>query len=241
MTSTTTASIRAAVEHAVRAGRLEPHQLAALTAHDARLTSEQQQAFTVDWRSQESPAGPPAPRPSNPLAGFPWFSQLNPSDGPEGSRQCQTSSIAMCLRYLEVDGIQDDTDYLRIVTRHGDTTSQSAHQAALKELGVRARFTKNCSASDVQAEIRAGRPVCLGIIHHGPVGAPTGGGHWIAAYGFNASGWIVNDPYGELDLVNGRWLQVGGSAGRDLRYSYRNLGPRWEAEGPATGWAWRFD
>ena len=247
MTNSTPASVHAAAEHCVRAGKIEPHQLAAFSALDRALTAEQRLAFTADWRAAGSPAAPPpappqppAPQPANPLAGFPWFSQLNPSDGPEGPRQCQTSSIAMALACLGTPGIRDDTDYLKVVRRHGDTTSQAAHQAALADLGVRARFTQNCSASEVQAEIRAGRPVCLGILHHGPVGAPSGGGHWIVAYGFDANGWIVNDPYGELDLVTGRWLRIGGTAGRGLRYSYRNLGPRWEAEGPRTGWAWRF-
>jgi hypothetical protein len=100
MSNPTTASIRAAVEHAVRAGKLESNQLAALSAHDARLTHEQRQAFTVDWRAKGSPAAPPnppAPRPTNPLTGFPYFSQTNATDGPEGWRQCQTSAIAMCL------------------------------------------------------------------------------------------------------------------------------------------------
>jgi hypothetical protein len=46
MSNPTTASIRAAVEHAVRAGMLEPHQLAALSARDARLTPEQRHAST---------------------------------------------------------------------------------------------------------------------------------------------------------------------------------------------------
>ena len=64
MTSPTTASIRAAVEHAVRAGKLEPHQLAAFSALDRGLTPEQRQAFTVDWRSQGSPAAPPAKPPA---------------------------------------------------------------------------------------------------------------------------------------------------------------------------------
>ena len=243
MTNSTPASVRAAAEHCVRAGKIEPHQLAAFSALDRDLTPEQRRVFTADWRATGSPeapvpANPPAARPTNPLTGFPWFPQLD--NGPEGWRQCQTSSIAMCLAFLGLGNIKDDTDYLRVVQRYGDTTSQAAHQAALKELGVKARFTQNCSASEVQAEIRAGLPVAMGILHQGPIGAPSGGGHWVVTYGFDSSSWIVNDPYGDLDLVAGRWLRIGGSAGRGLRYSYRNLGPRWEAEGPRTGWTWRF-
>jgi putative chitinase len=54
----TTASVRAAVEHAVRQGHLLPHQLAAFTALDQRLSAEQRQAFTDDWRAAGSPAAP---------------------------------------------------------------------------------------------------------------------------------------------------------------------------------------
>jgi hypothetical protein len=53
-------------------------------------------------------------------------------------------------------------------------------------------------------------------------------------------GWCVNDPYGELDLVNGRWIRIGGDAGKGLHYSCKNLNPRWQPEGAGTGWACLF-
>jgi len=241
MTTPTLASVRAAAEEVAKRGQLLPHQLAAFSALDAALTAEQRESFTADWRAKGSPAAAvpaPAARPTNPLTGFPYFSQND--NGPNGWRQCQTTSIAMCLAYLGVGNIRDDLDYLKVVQRYGDTTSQAAHQAALKELGVKARFVTSCSASQLQAEIRAGLPVCMGVLHHGPVSAPSGGGHWIACYGFDARNFIVNDPYGELDLVSGQWLRQGGGSGKGLRYSYRNLSPRWQVEGVGTGWAWLF-
>jgi len=245
MTNPTTASVRAAAEEVMKRGQALPHQLAAFSALDQALTPEQRRAFTVDWRATGSPAAPvpakpPAPRPTNPLTGFPYFSQINASDGADGWRQCQTSAIAMCLTYLGVGGIKDDTDYLKVVRRHGDTTSQAAHQAALAKLGVKARFVQKCSASQAQAEILAGLPLAMGYLHRGPVTAPAGGGHWLACCGFDAYAWNVMDPFGELDLINGGWLRSGGTSGRSLRYSYRNFNPRWEAEGAGTGWAWLF-
>ena len=243
MANPTTATIRNAAQEIAKAGEILPHQLAALSALDQALTPEQRLAFTADWRAKGSPAAPPqAARPTNPLTGFPYFSQISAdgSDGSNGWRQCQTSSIAMALAYLGVGNIKDDTDYLKIVNRYGDTTSQVSHQLALKALGVRARFVTNCSASQAQGEIKAGLPVCMGILHHGSVSNPSGGGHWIVAYGFDARNFVVNDPYGELDLANGTWIRTGGNSGKGLRYSYRNLTPRWEAEGPGSGWAWLF-
>jgi len=235
----TTASVRSAAQEIAKAGELLPHQLAAFSALDQALTPEQRQAFTADWRATGSPAAPPpAARPTNPLTGFPWFPQLD--NGPEGWRQCQTSSIAMCLAYLGVGNIKDDLDYLHVVQHYGDTTSQVSHQLALKALGVRARFVTNCSASQAQGEIKAGLPVAMGILHKGHVSRPAGGGHWITVYGFDARNFVVMDPYGELDLVNGTWVRTGGSSGKGLRYSYRNFNPRWQPEGAGSGWAWLF-
>jgi len=226
-----------------------PHQAAAIVEleEDLRVNGyaaamRRDRPWFRTWSQDGKQPDPVEPsraiRPSNPLGGFPFFSQND--NGPEGWRQCQSSSIAMCLAYLGVAGIRDDLDYLQVVQRYGDTTSQTAHQLALKALGVRARFVQHCSASQVQAEIRSGLPVAMGILHHGPVGAPSGGGHWIACHGFDAHGWIVNDPYGELDLIRGGWAQRGGSSGKGQRYSYRNLNPRWLVEGAASGWAWLF-
>lgn len=174
---------------------------------------------------------------TNPLP-VPFFPQQD--NGPNGWRQCQTSSIAMCLAYLKITGIRDDLDYLPIVQRHGDTTSQDSHRKALAELGVRARFRQNMTTGDLLAELKAGLPVAIGILHHGPVSKPTGGGHYITAIGFTDAAWIVHDPYGELNLVDGGWSSQSLNAGRSQRYSFRNLNPRWLPEGPASGWGWVF-
>ena len=216
-----------------------PHQLAAWNWLQEQ-TSDHIAQFAEMYRA--GPPKPPAPAVSNPLSGFPYFSQISAdgSDGSNGWRQCQTSSIAMCLAYLKVPGIKDDTDYLRVVKRYGDTTSQTAHQAALKALGVRGRFVQNCSASQLQAEIRSGLPAAIGILHHGTPQHPSGGGHWIAIKGFDAKAWIVNDPYGELDLATGTWARQGGSSGEGQHYSFANLNPRWTVEGGGSGWAWLF-
>lgn len=214
-----------------------PHQLAAWNELQESLSLEQLTRFAETFR-----AGPAdvRPRPTNPLTAVPFFSQLD--SGPDGFRQCQSSAVAMCLAYLRVPGIVDDTDYLAVVQRYGDTTQQQSHALALQALGVRARFRQNTTAAEAKAEIRAGLPVAMGILHRGPVSKPAGGGHWIVAYGFNEDkgAWTVHDPYGELDLVNGGWVHTGGLHGMGQSYSYKNLNPRWLLEGPSSGWSWTF-
>jgi len=176
----------------------------------------------------------PEPVTSNPLS-VPYFWQQD--NGPEGWRQCQTSSIAMCLSYLGVPGINDDVDYLPIVTKYGDTTLQSSHQQALKELGVKARFRTDMHKDDLLDEIDAGRPCAIGILHHGPVSAPSGGGHYITVRGYSDLHCLVHDPYGELDLNSGVWEATGPDDGKDESYSWKNLLPRWDIGG---GWGWVF-
>jgi GH24 family phage-related lysozyme (muramidase) len=58
------ATVRGACEHAARTGRLEPHQLAALTALDEGLTDPQRQRFSELWRAAPlpKPADDPAVR-----------------------------------------------------------------------------------------------------------------------------------------------------------------------------------
>lgn len=58
---TTTAKVRAAVEHAVRQGQLTPQQLAAFSWLDEQLTAKQANGFTELWRASGSPAAPAPP------------------------------------------------------------------------------------------------------------------------------------------------------------------------------------
>lgn len=170
------------------------------------------------------------------LRNFPYFYQTD--NGNEGWRQCQTSSIAMCLKYFDTPGINDDRDYLKIVNKYGDTTKRQPHFDALAELGVSAKFTTSADMQDVKDEIDKGRPVVAGILHHGTVSAPCGGGHFVVITGYGRDYWLVQDPYGELDLVNGEWLNTGPTAGRNQRYSFKNMNPRFFYGGGSNGWCW---
>jgi len=227
--------------------RDQPQQVAAVQALYSAIASLKGGQQILDeqapWARQFStpPAPTPKPRPKKNDAvalDLPFFDQTN--DGPDGWRHCQSSSVAMNLAYLGVPGIKDDLDYLKVVQRHGDTTEQAAHAAALAELKAPGRFMTSCSVERAKAELDKGFGLAFGIIHHGPVSAPTGGGHYIAIRGYDASGWLVHDPYGELDLVRGGWARQGQGAGRNQHYSFANTNPRWLLERSSSGWAWIF-
>ena len=156
-------------------------------------------------------------------------------------RMCFSSSCAMMADYVNPNAIQvseqEDDYYMRnYVFKHGDTTDSSAQIKALRELKVNATFRQNLFQSDIESQINKGIPVPVGILHHGHVSAPKGGGHWVCIIGYDkaAGQYIVHDPYGELDLINGGYY--GSTNGASMRYSYANFNKRWMPEGMGTGW-----
>lgn len=166
---------------------------------------------------------------ANPL-NVPWFDQLAMDDG-QGWRDCFSASSAMLAAYWGKEANEDDYNALR--QQYGDSTSAEAQLAALRHLGLQAEFRTDGSLDNLKAQIDAGRPVAVGWLHHGPPAAPSGGGHWTVVIGYDASGVIMNDPYGSCDLVNGGYPQ--NHNGARQHYSYANWEPRWRPQG-SGGW-----
>lgn len=171
------------------------------------------------------------------IVAMPYFSQVD--DGPDGWRLCQSASIAMCLAAVGFKNNGDDIWYVHQLKRHGDSTDQAAHARTLHDLGAPGRFRTNVTIEQAKAEIDAGRPVAVALLHHGSPAHPSGG-HWIVLKGYDDTGWVVDDPYGELGLSTGHWDKVGGKSGESKHYSYANMNPRWQVEGNGSGWAWVF-
>jgi len=159
-----------------------------------------------------------------------------------GDRMCFSSTCAMALKYLlpkSLTGSNADDDYLKTVLKYGDTTQSRAQVRALQDYGVMASFYTNGSLTKLQQELKAGFPVATGILHHGPVAAPSGGGHWMLLIGDEGANGVFHDPYGEMDNVNGGYARIG-SGGKEVRYSWKNWLKRWEVDGPRTGWYMTF-
>jgi hypothetical protein len=213
------------------------HHQAFWNALDDALTPEQKARIAPGgdlrgiWEAQAQEAAP-APAPAERCLVVPYDFQGDNAGG-RGYRECATSSCGMVAMFW--GKIADVNAYSRIRARFGDTTDIQAQVAALKSLGLNAQFVTNGDAALLEQEIDAGRPVPVGWLHKGPVGNPSGGGHWSVVIGYNPVCFIHHDPNGEALLVPGGFSY--GRTGARVPYSRQNWLKRWEADGPRTGWA----
>ena len=216
----------------------EPHQDKAWKLLQDSLSNEQLRMFEEVYRSGSADAI--GAKVSFPL-GVPYYYQRNSNTG-HGERMCQSSCIAMTLEYLFPDVIDGDDDvWLLEVFKHGDTVSQKAQLDALwaNEIdGV--KFSMNGCEDDLLNILDQGCPVPIGILHKGPLGSPTGGGHWITLIGYDDENFHVHDPFGELDLLDGRYYKTGPNDGSHQKYSRKNLMRRWLIASNSDGWYYDF-
>lgn len=169
---------------------------------------------------------PPAPKEIN--LNVPYYNQVD--NYRDAYRTCNSSSCAMCLEFLKpgtLKGSKGDDAYIQKVFSIGDTTDHSVQTAALASYGVKSDFYYNLGFEDIDKSLAAGKPVVIGILHRGPLSAPTGG-HMIVVRGKTAKGdYYINDPYGSLndnytgpvengkntvytkDVLMHRWLEYG--------------------------------
>ena len=147
----------------------------------------------------------------------------------------------MLLDFLQpglLSDVNGDLDYLLVVERFGDTTDPFAHVQALRSFGVNCEFLTTGTFALIEQQIAEGVPVPVGWLHKGDLRAegPYGGGHWSIVTGFDHDELVVCDPNGEIDLLTGQYLSHALDAGEQVRFSHEHFAPRWEVEGPGTGW-----
>ena len=188
------------------------------------------------WCTSPTPAKPPSPggggspsalgagiiRYPNPLVGIPLFQQRDSAQRSQRDRTCFSSSCAMLLEALKpgtLPGANGDDHYLAVVQRYGDTTDANAQLQALAHYGVTARLVQTADFELIEEQIARGIPVPCGTIHRGPVDRPTGTGRWLFVIGYTPSYLVVNDPWGEPNLLSGATLNPNG---KGLRFSRQN-------------------
>jgi len=186
----------------------------------------------MDREVGKPPAGPDVI--SEKILAVPYFYQLDNQSG-AGSRECFSSSCAMIASFY--GKVKSDDEYNNIRRNFGDTTDSMAQLKALRHLGLNAKFITNGNAAIIENEIRNGRPIAVGWLHHGTITKPSGGGHWSVIRGFTPTHFVHNDPYGEADMLKGGYVNNKTKAGDGIRYSRKNWIRRWEVDGPNTGWA----
>jgi GH24 family phage-related lysozyme (muramidase) len=219
------------------------HQQEAWLQLERSLTAEQRDAFAEAFRTPASPSkeSPKTDTPGVIQLPVPYLSQ-NDSATKQGKRMCFSSSCAMAAAFLKPDALrgpgQLDDQYLALVQRNGDTTDANAQVAALHSLGLQARFRTDGSIEDLIEQLKRGLPSPVGWLHKGPVSSPSGGGHWSLVIGWDPAKrqFLMHDPNGEADLMNGGYVNTSIGSGAAQRYSERNWGRRWMVEGAGTGW-----
>jgi hypothetical protein len=181
------------------------------------------------YRTDSQPSG---------ILNVPYYSQRD--NYRDASRTCFSSSCAMLCKFLKPNSIGGDNDYIREVFKRGDTTDASVQVQTLKYFGISSRFATNLTFSTLDAVLAQRIPVPIGILHHGPSTAPTGGGHWIIVIGkeidAKAPGgcwYVVNDPWGEINNATGTYPSTNGNR---VKYSRNLLKARWTVEGDGSGW-----
>ena len=187
----------------------------------------------------EAPTGASGRSYPNPLVGVPYFQQRDCAQRSQRDRTCFSSSCAMLLEALKpgtLPGANGDDAYLAVVQRYGDTTDAGAQLQALAHYGITARLVQDADFQLIEEQIARGIPVPCGYIHRGPVDRPTGSGHWLVVVGHTPTHLVVNDPWGEPDLLSGATLNA---CGMGLRFSRQNFGRRWMVE-PIGGGAYRY-
>ena len=100
------------------------------------------------------------------------------------------------------------TTFTERVNEYGDPTDPYAQLYALESFGLDAEFRQDLVLSDVKDQLHKGYPVPIGILHEGPSSGPIGEGHWVTVVGLDEDYLIVNDPNGELDVLNGGYLNT---------------------------------
>jgi hypothetical protein len=156
----------------------------------------------------------------------------------DANRTCNSSSCAMVLEYFKpgtLSGPKGDDAYIRKVFAVGDTTDHAVQTKVLASYGIKSQFSYNLSFANLDRELAAGRPVCIGILHRGSLSAPTGG-HICVVIGKRGEDYVINDPYGSLN--DGYTGPV--TNGKGVVYKRSDLVRRWCPKGN-DGWGRIFD
>jgi hypothetical protein len=162
------------------------------------------------------------------------YTGLGYSDQPE-IKNTLSCCVFSWLSYLAPSKTMYLSDYISLVAKNDQGFIRHANKISLRELGLSITFTSSADAEDIKKELKNGRPVITNIAYIGPSTLPSGFGYYVLITGYTNTAWLVQDPGGQLDLINGGWLDTGSQSGKDVLYCFEHFNPRLFYNGGATG------
>jgi len=136
------------------------------------------------------------------IENVPYLNQrANSADkyGRPGDTQCYSTTMAMWASQL-LDKSMSSEEYNKIRSKYGISTQKEPQRRALKDLGIDSDLRFGGSHSDLRKEVDAGYPVPVGFKY-------KGSGHWGMVVGYKNNGFVVHDPFGQLNK-GGTWKKT---------------------------------
>lgn len=153
-------------------------------------------------------------------------------NGAQNYKDSFSNCCAMLARFWR--RIEGANEYNARRESFGSGAVIKSQQDALGSFGLVSEFIDDATVELIKSEIDAARPVAVCWLCYGPFGQPAGGGHWTVVTGYDDNGFFVNDPFGQCDLENGGYSELGN--GSNIHYGFENWLPRWTLGG-GLGWA----
>tara|TARA_B100000902_G_scaffold95926_1_gene98636 strand:- start:213 stop:1130 length:918 start_codon:yes stop_codon:yes gene_type:complete len=91
-------------------------------------------------------------------------------------------------------------DYNKVRSQYGISTEAYPQKRALADFGIDSVLQTGQSWEDLRKEVTAGYPVPVGFKY-------KGSGHWGMVVGFKNNGFVVHDPFGQLNY-GGTWKKT---------------------------------
>jgi uncharacterized protein YvpB len=146
--------------------------------------------------------------------GVPYKSQLDNAFNPGGS--CNATSLAMALEFLGVKGKGsgqfEDEIYEQLLASGLHPGTASAMVVMVEKYGKKDRHTETATDDEIRKHLDKGKPV---VIH----GDFTRSGHILCVIGYNAKGFLVNDPFGKFLGTLGSYDNNASGAGNLHEYA----------------------
>lgn len=167
----------------------------------------------------------------------PWY-----SDGAHGNTQCNPTSHTMLLAYLlkdfqsksKANGFGEPEDYLKSkleIDGCGRGDHDCFSRSLEKHFGIVSEWRTDLNRQHIIDSLNAGVPIVLGVHYRAS-------GHILIATGYDNSGVLINDPYGErassanaYSIINPGY---GDQTGKNDRYSWGLIQKVWSSG--CDGW-----